>query len=293
MDAIYHFNRQFFLDPLNYNGILIFQIGRAFCQNNTIIHTHKHIDLFELTLVTDGKGKISANGIAVPVRKNDIFLSFPFDTHRIESDPTDPLNFDFLAFNADTADYKQELQYIVEHYQPAEKRLFRNERIPTLVGNAIEEYGSPSKYGFQLLSAVFEELMIYLIRSFGNITPEKIPKNINSADYLCLKMMRYIETHIFTMKSLEELSDYMGYSYNYLSTLFKKRTSRSLSNYCQEKKLEVARMLIMENDLKISEIAETLHYSSIYAFSKAFRAQFGYSPRTYRSVNSNPKPESE
>ena len=73
-----------------------------------------------------------------------------------------------------------------------------------------------------------------------------------------------------------------GYSYGYLSALYKKTTSNTLSDYYRNKKLELAKHLVIEKKLKIGEIAEILNYSSVYAFSKAFKNKFGVSPEKYK-----------
>ena len=88
------------------------------------------------------------------------------------------------------------------------------------------------------------------------------------------------------MKNLEELTEVMKYNYSYLSTLFKKTTGNTLLSYYYAKRLDVARMLILENSLKISEIAEQLGYSSLYAFSRAFKDMYGLSPKQYLRENS-------
>jgi AraC-like DNA-binding protein len=83
------------------------------------------------------------------------------------------------------------------------------------------------------------------------------------------------------MKNLQELSGATDYSYGYLSALFKSTTSITLSAYFQEKKLDTARMLLLDNKLTVTETAEMLNYSSVYAFSKAFRSYYGVPPRKF------------
>lgn len=282
LDAIYQFNREFFLSPLDLDGIRLLQIGRTFCKKGTIVHTHIHSNLFELTLVTDGEGVIRSNGIPREVKRNDIYLSFPCETHKIESSFQKPLKFDYCAFNADHSEYREEFSRIMENYHSSEKRVIQDERILTLIGNAVDEFGSKQPESEKLLSLIFHQVMIYLIRDFKFISPEKQPKSATEAESLCLRMINYIDSHIYTMKKLDDLSDAMGYSYSYLSTLFKKTTLLTLSDYFHEKKLNIASMLILEDQLKITEIAEMLNYASVYSFSKVFRSRFKISPRAYR-----------
>ena len=282
MEPAYHFMRQNFFHPTDFDGTKIFQIGRAFCHRTSVINTHIHLDLFELTIVTGGKGIITINGTPLQVQKNDIHLAFPRDAHKIESDSADPLKYDFIAFHTDDATFRQELLNIEKNYRPANKRIIREEHISALVGNAIDEYSTTKIYSQKLLSSIFYEMLIYLVRAFQNITPEKPTKRAKNVDTLCIQIMNYIDNHIFTMKNLEDIAPVMGYCYRYLSTVFKKTTSITISRYFHEKKLEVSRMMVEEGDYKISEIAEKLNYSTSFAFSNAFSAKFGCSPRTYR-----------
>ncbi len=278
----YHLSRNFFQNPLRFDGINVSQIGRMFCNRDTIVDTHVHRDLFELTAVTDGRGEIVTNGVAVPVEKGDIYLSLPCDSHKIVSDSVKPLKFDFFAFTCDKEQLKEELEYIEQNYYSSSTRIFRDERARSLIGNAIAELGQENPYSDELLGAVFHQIIIYLIRGFKNVIPERHFGTVSHAEVLCYKLMNYIDTHIYSLVKLEELSEVTDYSYGYLSAVFKKTTSNTLSNYYQEKRLDTARMLLLERQFKIVEIAEMLNYASVYSFSKAFAGRFGVSPRNYR-----------
>ena len=72
----YHFDKRFFDDPLNYGNIRLYQLGRLHAGINTVVDTHVHGDLYELTVVTDGCGIITTNGVPVKVGRGDIYLSF-------------------------------------------------------------------------------------------------------------------------------------------------------------------------------------------------------------------------
>ncbi len=282
MEPVYHFNRQNFLHPYEFGEVRIFQIGRAFCHRTSVVNTHIQGGLFELTIVTGGRGIVTINGTPVPVEKNDIHLALPHDAHKIESDKNDPLKFDFIAFHTDNPTFRKELLNIERDYRPAGKRIIHDERIPTLIGYAIDEFSTEKIYSQELLSALFYELLVYLVRDFQNITPENTTKQIRNADTLCMQIMTYIDNHIFTMKNLEEIAPAMGYCYSYLSSLFKKTTTMTMLRYFQDKKLDVAKILVLEGEYKILEISEKLNYSTPYAFSNAFSAKYGCSPRAYR-----------
>ena len=283
MNKEYHLSRNYFQDPLKFGNISVSQIGRLFCSNDTVIDTHIHLDLFELTIVTDGKGITTTNNVPVPVEKGDIYLSLPCDSHKIVSDSEKPLKYDFFAFTCSDECFQRELEHIAANYHSANTRIIHNERIRSLISNAIAELNQEHVYSQQLLSSIFQQVIIYIIRGFQGITPEKYSDTVTHAEALCYRLMNYIDTHIYSLKNLEDLADITDYSYGYLSALFKKTTSNTLSNYYHEKKLDAARLLILENKYKIIEIAEMLNYTSVYSFSKAFSNRYGVSPRNYKN----------
>lgn len=282
MTGNYHIDNVFFANPLDYEVIYLLQIGRLYCKNTTVVDTHIHTDLFELTVVTDGAGTVTTNGVPSKVKNGDIYLSMPYDIHKIESDGENPLKYDFFAFKIKDNIFKEKLDRINEDYHSPDMRIFHDERVRRLIANAIAELASPNMYSGELLNAVFRQILIYLIRDFQKSPKKNYPDNVTGAEILCYKLMNYIDTHIYTMKNLAELCEATDYSYGYLSALFKKTTSETLYDYYNKKRADTARLLLNENKLTVTEISEVLGYSTLYSFSKAFKKQFGLSPKLYR-----------
>lgn len=280
MEHHFHINKSYFKAPLQFDGLRVLQIGRMFCNETTEIDTHVHLDLYELTVVTDGEGLIYANGVATKVKKGDIFLSLPCDAHRIQTDPAKLLKFDFFAFDVKGGCFEEAFDELAQNYGSPHSRVLHDDRIRPLISNAIEELNEDDPFKGELLTALFRQILIYTVRGFRQIKPHSY-SGVSEHQILCYKLMNYIDTHIYTMKNLRELSEFTGYSYGYLSALFRQTTSNSLSAYFQEKKLDTARLLLLENNLGITEISDMLNYSSVYAFSKAFRNYYGTSPSAY------------
>ena len=95
-DSVFHLDKNDMTRPLQYGDVLVYQVGRMFCSRDNGIDEHLHPRLYELTCVTGGRGKVSANDEVTPVSAGDVFFSLPNERHRIESDSDDPLRFDFL-----------------------------------------------------------------------------------------------------------------------------------------------------------------------------------------------------
>ncbi len=287
MNNYYHLDKAYLRNPLEYEGILVGQIGRLYCKADTVIKEHIHTDLFELTIATDGAGLVTTNGITFPIKKGDIYLSHPCDVHQIKTDPEKLLQFDFFAFKAKEGVFKEEMERIAREYGSPGKRIFRDERIRPLVGNALAELTEEKIHSKELLAAIFRQIMIYVIRGFQKMESREVADNVSHAEILCYKMMNYIDTHIYSMEKLEDLAEVMDYSYGYLSALFKKTTSGTLFDYYRNKRLDAAKLLLLEKKLTVTQISELLNYSSVYAFSKAFHQRFGTSPRKYQNREEN------
>ena len=279
----YYLNRNYITDPIKFGSFRLYQIGRLYCTADTVVDKHAHIDWYELTIVTQGKGTVITNDVEIPVRQGDIYLSFPCDFHAIVSDRTDPLRYDFFSFKTEDTELGEALIRVMETHARPDVRTVRDDVIASLVSGAIAELDRDDKYTEDMLKASFTQILVRLLRHFESGTEtEHARYSVTEAEALCYRLMNYIDTHIYTMTSLEELAEVTNYNYSYLSSLFHKTTSGMLTDYYRRRRLETARLLIEEGGLNITEIASLLRYSSIYTFSRAFKEYFNLSPSQYR-----------
>lgn len=82
--------------------------------------------------------------------------------------------------------------------------------------------------------------------------------------------------------SLGELADSCNMSIGHLSTLIKKETGVSFSEYVTQKRMEDAKGLLRDDSLSVDEIAQMVGYSDYFYFIKAFKKYAGISPSAYR-----------
>ena len=69
---------------------------------------------------------------------------------------------------------------------------------------------------------------------------------------------------------------------SYVSHIFKKETGQGIVEYITELKMEKARLLLQDKNLKIVQIAEKLGYNSQSYFNKCFKSHFGITPKQFR-----------
>lgn len=281
MEVRYQIDRNFLNDPRRAGGFRIFQIGRLYGTPSTRVPRHVHGNLFELTIVTAGRGVVETNNVPVPVAAGDIYVSFPGDFHALWADSADPFDYDFCAFMADEPALRDALRAASSAFMPADRRRIRDERISYLVSCALSEVQRGEEADPALLDALFRAVTLYTLRGLHAHTTPPVGR-ASDAEALCYRMMQYIDTHMYEMEHLGELAAAMNYHYAYLSKLFHRVTGNTLSDYYQKRRLESARLLLDEGTHTVGEVAALLRYTSVYVFSRAFRRRFGMPPRAWK-----------
>lgn len=273
----YHIDNNYLTAPLAFGEIRLVQIGRRYCEASEIIPAHLHLNWFELTAVTRGEAAVVTGGEETRVCQGEMYLSLPCDIHEIRAVGHERLEYDFFSFYCVDGELSRELDLITRSVRAGGERVFRDEKITSIVKNAISEISLKSQpYSEKLLSSLFFALTVYLIRDLTE-APHASP-DVSDAEILCFGLMNYIDTHIYSIRSLTDVAESFNYNYSYLSKLFARTTGRTLSEYYRQRKMETAKALVIEGKKKIGEIADMLGYD-LYSFSKAFKARYGVSPK--------------
>jgi AraC-like DNA-binding protein len=82
--------------------------------------------------------------------------------------------------------------------------------------------------------------------------------------------------------SLREIAECLRLNPDYLSRVFKQHVGRSVGRYILDRRLDVARDLLLSAPLSIKEIARQVGFDDALYFSRIFRRETGLSPRDYR-----------
>lgn len=111
-------------------------------------------------------------------------------------------------------------------------------------------------------------------------------ENQNSLDSLgrtVLAIETYIQTNFDKNISVSEIAEKVFLTPNYLCYLYKSRTGKTINQYIQEVRMEHARKLICESNLKIGSIARELGFANQNYFTRLFTKTYGDSPSQYRN----------
>mgnify|MGYP004677221797 CR=1 FL=1 len=100
------------------------------------------------------------------------------------------------------------------------------------------------------------------------------------------RMSAFIHENFTETITPETLAQKFDLSKEHICSLFKSGYNQTVSEYVGIVKMNHALELLSNSSMNISQIAEYLGYSSVYYFSKTFKARFGVSPSHYKVKDS-------
>ncbi|MFI2856184.1 response regulator [Paenibacillus sp. JSM ZJ436] len=103
-------------------------------------------------------------------------------------------------------------------------------------------------------------------------------------DMYVKRMIDYMKVHYNEELTLEKIAFQLGLSPNYCSSLIKSTLKKGFAEYLTELRIDQARYLLANTDLKVFEIADKVGYRNIYYFSKLFKQTTGVTPTQYRGL---------
>ena len=97
-----------------------------------------------------------------------------------------------------------------------------------------------------------------------------------------LFVLRYMNDHLSEKIDLDALAEQVYLSHVGLIWKFKNQLHTTPSRYLIKLRFHYAKQLLLEDSLRINEIAAHCGYSNAYYFANAFRKEFGMSPSEFK-----------
>lgn len=242
---------------------------------------------YELIYIEDGEFTFTYNDIAYPCKTGDFILIRPRVPHSfsdINRDLLQPhIHFDMRYAQDSTivpVSYKD-----LESMTDTEKSFIRKDLFEEFPKTPFVFF-KDKKRSLELFYAIindtaltplvrkakFLELIDMLIADNFSGTFEK-----NDATYPIESAVKdYIDAGQGMSLSLEGIAMQFDYSKYYLDRCFKDAYGISLIAYRNEKRMQLAKELLTKKS--VSDVSETLGFSSIYVFSRAFKNHYGVAP---------------
>lgn len=221
--------------------------------------------LTAIELVLGGEGVLENNGKTYTLRKNDVFVLRKGSKHAYYPKHGCEWRKMYVMFVGDLA------ETLLNAYLPEEQCAFSNCAAEPLFRELFalaERYKGDYRSLNEAVTTQFVRILSF-IRSAGE-------KSIEA------QMRAYLEDCIDKPFSLKELCETFSYSKNHVINRFEEKYGITPYRYYMEKKLEAAKMMLVDTGFPLSEIAERLSFSDQQYFSAWFKSMCGVPPSVYK-----------
>lgn len=101
-------------------------------------------------------------------------------------------------------------------------------------------------------------------------------------DRLVQQVNEYIEGNYCLRITLADMAGCLHINRSYLSHIYKEKTGKNIFDVINEKRLDAAKKMIRQTDLRLNEIAVRVGFDDAAYFSRFFRKYTGMSPKDYK-----------
>lgn len=145
----------------------------------------------------------------------------------------------------------------------------------SIIYRIFDEFNTARIYHSQTESAMLKQMLLLATRAL-TLGADKTPqKTVNV-------VISYIQEHYMEDISNSDIGLALSFHPNYLNRLMIKHTGRSLHQYLLYYRLTKALDRLQSTSLSVAEIAERSGFTDAGHFTKAFKKQFGSSPKEMR-----------
>lgn len=146
------------------------------------------------------------------------------------------------------------------------------------------------QHGHELAAAVADQFMHERIRDQHDHQRTSLPARLGVRHPKLLSVIAVMEKNLEEPLSRIDLARDAGLSTRQLERLFRKYLNRSPARYYLELRLDKARLLLVQTNMSIIDVALACGFVSASHFSKCYRDFFGRTPRKERGLPAEMEP---
>jgi two-component system response regulator YesN len=168
---------------------------------------------------------------------------------------------------------QRSFEWLLELFRNAKKAGWNEtwwEKNPLSLWNHIEKFDTPEP--------LQKQLERYVLESSASFQYQLMPQS-----QIIVQAEQYIRQHYTDNISLLEAADHVHVSPVWLSKLFKKEKDTTFLEFLTDLRMEKAKELLLDVNLKVYQICETVGYRDTAHFSRLFKKKVGFSPKEYRN----------
>lgn len=274
-----------------FNSIYYFEFGKDF------YHPPEKHDFWEMMYVDSGKINSISDGIGSIVTQGQLVFNRPQEIHAHVSNKIDPNNMLVISFTCHSPAMKffNKKIFTLGKTEKTLLSLFMKEAeraLGTIPGeytdkNALDFSQAPTG-SLQLLECYLTELLLVLMQGEGSSESAKrseVSRELAQSSIAEL-MADYLKENVYGSVTLSMICQKFFMGKSQVCKIFSDYIGKGPIEYYSALKLSEAKKLLREGK-SVSDVSDSLGYSSIHIFSRAFKKAVGISPTEYRKKINN------
>ena len=270
--------------------------GQFVSEKGGAVHPHRKLDTYVLLFGNSGEYRISQNGREYRLLP-DTYLLLLAGAEHFGTQPCAPglrhywTHFTLTGETLLTEqEGKEQAGLLIEAPEgsphplliPEYGRVKNRERIRLLFHQLIDTSRTASFYQTELCNSILRMLLMEISDSYIREVTHR--EDGSRSGFAAAQVMEWIRLNACTIRKVSEVGDHFGYNSEYLTTLLKKATNRSLTDLITAGKIEAAKELLLCSNQSIKEIAYACGFTSDKYFLRVFREKVGLTPGEYRTA---------
>jgi AraC-like DNA-binding protein/mannose-6-phosphate isomerase-like protein (cupin superfamily) len=158
----------------------------------------------------------------------------------------------------------------------------QTEEIKELCLNMFNEFNTKDP-GYEYYCHALLVQLVIKVKRFSLVASED--SRVDYPNYLHMKISKiagFINANYTEQITLKNVAEEFGISEYYLSRNFRTVTGFSFSEYVNTTRINMAKKLLRDTNMKITRIAEETGFNTITHFGRMFKSMTGCSPKTFR-----------
>lgn len=257
----------------------------SYSNANVNLHSHSFYELLYCTNSCDAEYLVGSERYRL--QKGDIILIAPGISHRplLPEEMTVPYKRDVVWISTEFMDSIFQMFPHINPGKPAYRSLLRTAgtqwgTLGELFYNGVWESENKAPGWEVAVMGNTIHLISLLYRAFMD-SSAPLPKA--EKPELPDQVMAYVEEHLAKKITLADVAHHFYVSESTVSQTFRKKLGVSFYHYVTQRRLISAKALI-EQGLHLETVSEQVGFTDYSAFYRAFRQEFGISPRQYRKL---------
>ncbi len=244
---------------------------------------HHHSDIVEFHCLIKGKRYSQVEDKIYTITGNELFLTFPYESHSNGNVPQSPCAF--YGFQIDLK-YKDELLGLNKEYSNALCDILmnlknRHLKFTSAHNNLLKQaFDHIAKNTIEDIHSGVQYLCCFLF-DIQNLQPVNNSNN-HSIDKHMQLVLDYIDEHFKEALPLKDLAGIAGYSLSRFKTKFKEEVGITPADYITLRKIEYSKQQLEHTNISIIDLSLDAGFSSSNYFCSVFKKLTNYSPSEYK-----------